>query len=183
MLEKVLAGAVLAELVLKNRIALVDDRVIVSDQTLTDHPVLDIVLFDMINSARPRKLRYWINTLIFIKIQNEIVQHLIEKGILARKKKRLHLVIPYDKSQSENDSAKDILKNHLRDVVMAGEQPELSELVLLAFLYHCDLLKLVFLHRERKAANKKVKKLITNVEESQLGETLDQIVAAACGMD
>jgi hypothetical protein len=56
--------------------------------------------------------------------------------------------------------------------------------VLLAFLYHAELLKLVFTHDERIAAHKRVKKLIAKDEEgSPLGETLDDIVAAACGVD
>ena len=183
-LESVLAGAILAELFLQNRVRLVEDRVIVTDPTPTEHSILDKALFDIVDAGRPRKIKYWINTLIYKKFLDEIGHYLVEIGVLVRKKKRLHLLIPNSNSQNGNVSAKDNLKNRLREIVLAGKQPELTERILLAFLYHGELLKLAFPHGESKAAHKKVKKLITNDEEGIcLGEPMDEIVAVACGLD
>ena len=104
----------------------------------------------------------------------------MEEGVLVRKKKRLHLVMPYGESPEGNVQSKFSLKNHLREIVLAGQPPELSEKVLLAFLYHADMLKLVFTHGERKAAQKRVKKMVKNDEEgSGLGEAVDEILAGA----
>jgi hypothetical protein len=144
-LESALAGAVLAELVLQNRISMEENRLFVTDQTTTEH-------------------------------------HLVDEGVLVRKKKRLHLAIPDEKGQGGQISAKYILKNRLRDTVLAGSQPDLSEKVLLACLYHSELSKLVFTQGERKAAHKRVKKILAYEEEgSGLGEVLDEIIETACG--
>ena len=55
-LESTLAGAVLVELVLQNRIELADHRVIVTDQTQTECSILNQALFDILDTSRPRKL-------------------------------------------------------------------------------------------------------------------------------
>lgn len=179
-----LAGSVLAELVLQKRIELTDHRVVVTDRTPTEHPVLDKALFDILDAAKPRKLRYWINTLTYKKLQEEIGHHLVEKGVLVRKKKRLHLVLPYGDGPEKNVSAKYGLKNRLREIILVGHQPELSEKVLLAFLYYSGMLKLAFTQGERKAAHKRVKKLVENEEVgSPLDEILDAVVAAAGTFD
>ena len=180
-LEPALAGAVLAELVLLSRIELVDNRVVVTDQTHTELPILDNALFEILDTTKPRKLKYWINTLISKKIIEEIGQHLVLKELLVRKKKRLRLTTLYGESHYGNVSAKLMVKKRLREIVMEGQEPELFEKVLLTFLYHAEFDKLVFTHGERKAAHKRMKKLITNEEGvSILGETLDEIVAVSC---
>ena len=183
-LESILAGAVLAELIMQNRICLGDHRITVADPTPTGHRILDKTLQDMIDAGKPRKLKYWFNTLTYKKALEEVGQYLVEKGMLVRKKKHLHLVIPYGESPDGTVQSKYGLKNRLRDIVLAGQLPELTEKVLLAFLYHADMLKLVFTHGERKAAQKRVKKLVANDEEgSGLGDALDEILASACEQD
>jgi hypothetical protein len=112
---------------------------------------------------------------------DEIGQSLVLQGWLVRKKKRLRLAAQNKGDQLGEDTTRLNLKNRLREIVMAGQEPELSEKVLLAFLYYTKLLKFVFPHGERKDAHKRVKKLIANEEEgSGLGITLDKIIAAVC---
>jgi golgi phosphoprotein 3 len=183
-LESSLAGAILAELVLQKHVTLVDHRVAITDPSAMEHPVLDKALFDIVDAAKPRKLRYWINTLNYKKLQDDIAHYLVERGILVRKKKRLYLVSPYNEGSEKNISAKFSLKNRLREIILAGQPPEESEKVLLAFLYYLGLLKLVFTQGERKAAHKRVKKLVETEEEgSPLGEILDAVVAGTGAFD
>ena len=180
-LDSVLAGAVLAEMVMQNRVELVDNRVVVTNQIPTDHPILDKFLFEILDTSKARKLKYWINTLIHKKILDEIGHQLVENGALVRKKKRLHQVSNNGKNINGFGSAKYSLLNRLREIVLAGQSPEPAEKVLLAFLYHAELLKLISTPGERKIIHKRVKKLVANEEESSgLGEALDQIVAEAC---
>ena len=183
-LESTMAGAVLAELVLHYRVGLADQRLIVTDPTRTDHPVLDTALFGILEAARPRKVKYWINTLTYKRFLNETGHHLVEQGVLVRQKKRLHLAPPSGEGLNGGVSAKYSLKNRLREIVLMNQPPDLPEKVLLAFLFYGQLLKLVFTHDERMAAHRRVKKLVEKNEEgSRLGETLDAIVAAACETD
>jgi hypothetical protein len=182
-LEPALSGAVLVELVLQNKTSLIENRIVVIDQTPTDHPILDKALFDMIDTSKTRKLKYWINNLIYKKVQDEIGRYMVDQNVLVRKKKRLHLVVPYGDS-SDGNASKHALKNRLREIVLGSQPAELSEKILLAFLYHGDLLKLVFTPGERKAAHKRVKKLIANEDEAKaLGEPFEEIIASTFGLE
>lgn len=179
-LEAILSGAVVAELVLQHRIDLVDGRIVVTDQSPTENLILDKALFDILDSARLRKLKYWLNTLAYKKLLDEIVHALVEKGILARNKKRLHLVAPYGDSPAGDVSAQYAIKKRLREIVLAAGAAELPDKALLAFLHHGKMLRLVFTPGERKTAYKRVKKLLGSEEGSSLGEPLETIVIAAC---
>jgi hypothetical protein len=180
-LETALAGAVLAELVLQERIELRENRVVVTNQTFTKHPILDRALFDIQNESRLRKPRYWINTLAYQKLLKEIGHDLVEQGVLSRHKKRLRLLAPPGDVQALTPPLKYSITSHLREIVLAGGQPELADQLLLSFLYHADLLRLVFTIGERKTASKEIKKLLTNREgKNGLSKTLKTIVAAAC---
>ena len=171
-----MAGAVLAELALQERIELRDGRVVVSNQECTGNPILDKALNDILEEPRLRKPRYWINTLAYKKLLKEIGHDLVDQGVLSRQKKRLRLTVPSDEEQAPVPSLKYSVKSHLREIVLAGGPPGLADQVLLAFLYHADLLRLVFTVGERKIASKKIKGLLKNGE---MSEMLKTIVSAA----
>jgi len=179
-IEYLLSGAILAELAVQNRIDLVDERLHVIDQTPTDHPILDKALFDILETPKPRKLKYWINTLTYNNFLGQVGDYLVVKGMLTRHKKRLHLV-SINSSQEINVSAKHAIKSRLRDIVLAEQEPDLSEKVLLAFLYYGDILKLIYTHGERKEVQKRVKKLIEHEEGGiGFGDLIDDILASSC---
>ncbi len=175
-LESAIAGAILAELALQHRIDLVNGRVVVTDQTPVEHPVLNKAVDAILDTSRARKVRYWINTLTYKKFQEEIGQYLVEIGMLVRNKKRLRLATPLGENSAGLVSARLQMKTRLREIVLVGKPPEFSEKVLLALLYHSRLLKLVFMRGERKTASKRIMKLIEN-EESRLNTILEEIVA------
>ena len=118
---------------------------------------------------------------MFEEYLEEVGHHLVVTGVLVRKKKRLFLALQDGESPQGEDTIKNRLKSHVREIVLDGKEPELPELVLLAFLYHADLFKLVFGRSDRKKARKRIIKLIFDEDEaSRLGATLDIIVTMAC---
>jgi golgi phosphoprotein 3 len=181
-LESVIAGAILVEMVLQRRIEFQDERIVITDQTSMDHSVLDKALYEILYAARTRKLKYWINTFVYQKLLEDISHHLVERGILVRKKKRLRLAVPHDgHSTAGSGSTKYQLIHRLRAIVFTTQLPETSEKLLLGFLYHGELLKLVFTQGERKAAHKRIKKLIDGAEgENEMDKALYEIVIASC---
>jgi hypothetical protein len=173
-LDALLAGAILTDLALFERIMLIDGRVVVRDQTLTEDELLDKTLFNILDTRRPRKLRYWINTIIYEKITIEVGHDLVMKGVLKRKKKQLHLA-----ASEGGDTFRSHLISNLRRIVLENQEPKLREKVLLTLLYNGDLLRLIFSHKERKTARKRAKKLISiDGEGNNLGTPFDEIVAA-----
>jgi hypothetical protein len=175
-LEIALAGAVLTELALQERIELRDNRVVVCKKECTGNPILDQVLNDILAETRLFKPRYWINTLAYQKMVKQIGNDLVDQGVLSRHKKRLRLAVSSGEEQVPSPSLKYGIKSHLREIVLAGGQPELADQVLLSFLHQANLLRLVFTVGERKTASKVIKNLLMN---GGLGETLKKIVAAS----
>jgi hypothetical protein len=178
-LEPALAAGMLAELVLRKRIRLEEGHVRIVDPAVIEDALMDKVLFTILDTPRLRKLKYWINTLTYEKLCSDIGYYLVEKKVLARKKKRLLLVVPYGENSPANVSAKYEVKRRLREIVLAGSSAELPEKIQLALLYHCDLLTLVFTRGERKAASKEIKKLLAEEEAAGGNEMINQIIAVA----
>ena len=174
-LESSLAAAVIMDLVLQHKINLTEHRVVVNDSLSTEDPILDNILFAMADMARMRKLRFWIHTLVYRKIVGETGHRLVEKNVLVRKKKHLHLVSPYCEQPETHATAKYYVINHLREIVLAGSPPDPGDRVLLQLLCHNDMLNLVFTRGERKAARTKIKKLILD-EGENLGNDLGKLV-------
>ena len=178
-LESALAGAVLAELVFQQRIELKDDRVVAVNQLPTECPILDTALSNILDAARSRKLRHWLNALSDKKLLEEIGQFLVEERVLVRKKKRLYLA-----TLDGRDSVKSRLKSRLQEIILDNQEPDLREKTLLAFLEYADLFKLIFSHRERKIAQKRIQKLIADDEaRNDLDMSLNEIVSAACELE
>jgi Golgi phosphoprotein 3 (GPP34) len=176
-LEPALAAGLLAELMLCKRISLEGGRVTVVNPAATEHPILDRALFSMTDTARLRKIKYWINTLTFEKLLSEVGQHLVVSDVLVCKKKRLMLVVPYGEHPAGQVSAKYALKSRLREIVLVGQAPELSERIQLVLLNNCALLGLVFTRGERKSAGKRIAKLSSEAEAGvALSEMLGQIL-------
>lgn len=177
-LESALAGAVLAELFQQKRISLIENVVVVDDSSPTKHPVLDKALFDIATETKKRKINYWIKTIAYKKFLQEIGQDLVEQGVLARQKKRLLLPTPESaENEVQEPSLKFKVKEHLRAVILAGEPAELVEKVMLMFLYHTDLLRLVFTIGERKTASKRIKMMLKS--EKQLDALFDAVAKIA----
>ena len=179
-LEPVVAGGVLAELVLLKRIKLENGRILILDETSTENAILDKTLSSIQEAGRLRKINYWINTLTFEKLLSDIGQCLVEKGALVRKKKKLLLAAPYGEGQNRQVSAKYGLKNRLREIILEGTAPDPRELAQLALLYEADLLSLVFTKGERKAASKKIQAMVDSTDPANgLGDALFEIIAVA----
>ena len=79
-----LSGAVLAELALEEKIELVDDKVTVIDDSLTDVSYFDTVIKEINDSKRKKKMDHWIRHFANNKdgLKTPIYLSLVDKGIL-----------------------------------------------------------------------------------------------------
>ena len=89
-------------------------------------------------------------------------------------------MVPFGEHPAGQESAKFAAKNRLREIVLAGQAAEPSELIQLVLLNNCGLLGLVFTRGERKSAGKRIMKLSSEGEAgAALSETLEQIMGVA----
>ncbi|MEU4739262.1 GPP34 family phosphoprotein [Actinosynnema sp. NPDC023658] len=87
-----LAGALLVELALAERIDVADKKVTVLDPTPVGHPVLDQALA-RIAGDKPRKPAHWVDKLSK-KLTEQVLDGLVAGGVLRREEDRVLLVFP-----------------------------------------------------------------------------------------
>jgi Golgi phosphoprotein 3 len=162
MLRYGLAGALLAELALANKINLEEGRLASTDVTSTGDAMVDEALEMIAAEQKPRKTSRWIDAIGKKLTFKQTAERLSKDGVFQIEKKRYLWVIPYEASPQVDASAKYWVKQHLRGIVLAGEKAEAADVALLSLLRACRLLHLVFTHDERKMAEKKVGDLVQN---------------------
>lgn len=87
-----LAGALLVELALAGRVAVVDRKVAVVDPAPTGHPLLDRAL-DRVAGDGPRTPAHWVDKLSRA-LTEEVMAGLVDRGVLRREEGRVLLVFP-----------------------------------------------------------------------------------------
>ena len=175
-------GAILAELTLSGKIRTTkNSKLELVDGTPTEDPILDGVLEALRKSEKQRKFGYWINTL-FIKpekLRKQIVNSLVQKGILSQEDDHLQWVIPSAIELEVKASAKYDLIKRLRGVVIAREEPQLRDIALLSLVSASGWLDLVFLRDERKLASRNINELVVGqAMNDPIIETIQEIGAA-----
>jgi hypothetical protein len=168
-----LSCAILADLTLRNKLAIDGDRIVVVDQVPTDLPILDHVLSQIIESKKTRKINRWIAQIPAADLPKQIAESLVEKNILHVEEKRYLWVIPYETYHQQDASAKYWIKTHLRAVVLAGEKAGEQDIVLLSLLKACDLLNLVFTRDERRSARSRIAELAS---QTVFGESVKDVL-------
>ncbi len=171
-----LAGATLLELIFSNKIQLENkSKVVLLDATPLGNSFLDNVLEKIAASEKPKKLAFWIENLgaKSKKQQKELIAHLAQEGILTIDEKRYLWVIPYAEYNEKDASAKYLIKNHLRDIVLAGAKPDQRGTALLSLINACGLLKHIFTVDELKVAALRVEEL---VQDEAVGQAVIEVI-------
>ncbi len=77
-----LAGAVLADLWLAERINLVDNALVVLDPTPIGEPIIDSVLATMVQATKPRRAQSWVRRLGTLTLRREVFARLAALGLV-----------------------------------------------------------------------------------------------------
>jgi golgi phosphoprotein 3 len=143
------AGAVLTELFLQERLTLRDGKIAVVDAGATGDPLFDDAL-GRIAGSKPRDAKHWVSKLPRAEFRNGVLDRLVDKGVLRREEHRLLWIIPADRYPAEDDSPEQHVREAVRAAVLDGAVPQPRIAVLIGILKACDLLGTVFSKEERK---------------------------------
>lgn len=171
-----LAGAAMLELIFNQRIRLESiNKVALVDATPLGNLYLDDILEKIATSEKLKKLTFWIERLGLKgkKQQKELIAHLAKEGILTIDEKRYLWVIPYAEYSEKDASAKYFIKNHLREIVLAGGEPDQRSIALLSLINACGLLKHIFTVDELKVAALRVEEL---VKDEVVGQAILEVI-------
>ena len=174
-----LGGAVLMDLMLSERIGLAGGEVVVKDQTPTGDPVLDAALETIRASKEPRDAKHWVKKLGGkAGLHEQLARRLVERGILREQTHKYLWVFHEQRFPTSDPSPEFIIRDRIRDVALAGVEPDTRTLLLLSLVNACDLTDRLFSRDDRKQATQRIKDLVEGEQfGNAVGEAVSEMVA------
>lgn len=153
-LDSALAGAVLAELALHDRIELADQKVVVRDPTPLGDAELDAALARIAAEKRHRKPDWWVYRLR-TGLRERLLERLVGRGALTEQRSKV-LGLFTVRRYPEQDARLERLTRERLGAVLAGAEPDARTAVTVAILDAARILKKVFPY----AAKTRVKEIV-----------------------
>ena len=174
-----IAGALMMELALSERIDLTDEKLVLKDKSKTGDVVVDHYFDMIIQSTKERKIKYWVEKIgeKANKIKRDTIDKLIDNRILEKKENKILWIFSYNKFPTQNPRPENQLRRRLYDIIVNSHRPELKEIMLLNLIESCSLGKEVF----GKTEVKKFKKRLKSINEyDHLGDSISKSVKEIC---
>lgn len=173
-----IAGAILLELNLRNKIEILNKKVIVKSKSRIGEPLLDKFLEHILNSRKQRSLQHWVQSFgnKEREIKKETLNKLMSKGILTKKEDKFLWVIPNNKYPTKNTIPENDLRRRLESVLEQGKTPEVEEVMLLSLIETCNLTRGVFGKEKAKLYKKKINSLVDSaLNSNQISATVKEV--------
>lgn len=174
-LECGLAGAVLMELALADRISLDSGKVVVADSSPIGERVLDDALEKIAKSSKVRDAEHWISGgLDSGALKDALQDGLVEKGVLASEQHKVLWVIPIQRYPERDGEPEQELRERIRAVLLEGQPPEPRLAAMIALIKACSLTDEIFASSERERARQRLEEIS---DERVVGEAVSGAVA------
>ena len=157
-----LAGAVIMELALREKVEIRDKKLVLVNDSYTGDNVLDEALTQIKKLGKGKNAGYWVNKLQSIKIQELMLDRLVDKGILKTEEHKILWIFDsphYPMKDSEEESE---IREQIRRIVLHKDIAETRVAVLIGLVNACRLTNEIFSKEERKEAKKRIKEIIEN---------------------
>jgi hypothetical protein len=145
-----LAGAILFELILTERIELLEGKIRVLNSKSVDDPVVDKVLTLIKASKKERPLRNWIQRIVYKKLmlRKTLLKELMNKNVVRKEEYSLLWVFYQFKYPLVNSELKKKIQEDLHQKVMGDKKLSDYDLMLLAVMNTCKMIRKNFRHLE-----------------------------------
>lgn len=145
-----LAGGVLMDLALENRIDTDLKQLILVDPTPVQDSLLDPTLADIARTKETRDARFWVErtALRADEIREEALNRLVKKGILRQREDRFLWVFQSRRYPAIDDAPQREVKLRITGVLFSDEIPDPRDVVIIGLAHACDLFKEILSARE-----------------------------------
>lgn len=178
--EHLVAGAILADLLLESRISIDDTKkqlVNLQNDKTTGDPVIDECLEKMAAVKRRASLSTWVQRLAGIKkLKHKVAQQLCERGILRADEDKILFLFNRRIYPEINPMPEKKIIERMREAIFTDRnQLDASTVVLISLANGSDLLRQTFGRKELKPRKKRIEK-ITNGDLT--GKATGEVIAA-----
>jgi Golgi phosphoprotein 3 len=149
-LNYAMAGAILMDLALRNKIDTDLEKLIVADPTPTGIELLDTYLSKISSANGESNTRYWLTELSNYgeQIVDSATSMLVEKKILKMEEKKILWVIGTRVYPMIDDKEEKEVKKRIIDLLMSDEIPTPQDVVLVSLIDTCSLFSTILSQKE-----------------------------------
>ncbi len=161
-LQRALAGAVLTDLALENRIDTDTERLILLDKTPTGDDLLDPTLADIAETGDTHyDATHWVGLLAEYahEIRARALDRLVEAGVLQRQEDRFLWTFRTRRYPIIDGKAEREVKLRIMDVLFSDEIPGPRDIVIITLADVCGLFRHLLSKRELERATKRIEQV------------------------
>ena len=175
-LEYIMAGALLAELLLEERIEVSSDSkklVTLTNSSHHENTVIDEAL-DMIRKSRKdRGIQHWVTKLLSLKkLKEKTAKQLCRLGVLKEEESKILFIYTSKKYPELNPEPEQQLISRLREAITSENDVDIRTAALISLTYDTGILAIPFSKKELKASKKRLKDISS-------GEVIGEATEAA----
>ncbi len=158
--DRAIAGAVLMELAVENRIDTDLDRLMVVDENPVGDALLDPTLAKII-AGDEQDARYWVEQIARSapEIREEALARLVERGILERKEDRFLWVFRSRRYPMVDGESEREVKLRIMGVLFSNEIPSPRDVVIICLAHACGIFSEMFSKRELEQATDRIEQV------------------------
>lgn len=160
--EQAVAGAVLAELLLKKKLTVEGPKslVTVADATPTGDPVIDACIAKIAGTARKARLSDWVGRVARTKnLRGDVATQLVDQGILKAREDQVLLIFSRKVFPEVNPQPEKKIRERLQKAIFGVQAPDQDTAVLVALAHGAQLLGPVFGRKEIRAQKKRIEQI------------------------
>ena len=150
-LRYALAGGVLMDLALENRVDTDLEQLILVDSSPVGDSMLDPTLADIAQETDSHDARFWVERTAFRSadaIRQEALDQLVERGILKRQDDRFLWVFRSRRYPVIDDRAEREVKLRIMEILFSDQLPDPREVVIIGLAHACNLFRQILSARE-----------------------------------
>jgi golgi phosphoprotein 3 len=181
-----LAGALLTDLAVMERISIWLDDVLVFDSSPTGDPLLDEALTIIARENEILEVRHWVNALArdIKRLRERVRDRLVARGILAHETTRVLRVFTRHRYPAVDPTPARTLRGRLRTALLTDDEPEDRTLALISLAGTCRVLEPLFTAAEVREARQRARALTARHRiGGATGSAAAMAAAAASGAD
>lgn len=145
-LDYALAGALLADLAMANRIDTDPSQLVILDRAPTGDPLLDRALGTIAAAHKPESVQHWLGVFASERahLERAALERLVARGILRQEEKKFLWVFGLRRYPTIDNHERVEVRTRLSALILGDELPDPRDAVLISLLTACHLLARIF---------------------------------------
>ncbi len=159
--DNALAGAILMDLALLNRIDTDIDHLILVEAAPTGDSLLDKVLAAIREYPDSKSTAYWIEEIRYRldEFREVLIGRLVDRGMVQREDKKLLGIFPQTRYSVLPASEAKKVRERLRKLILSDDIPDPRDILLISLLVSCNLVDRLFSRAETEEVQDRIEQI------------------------